>query len=58
MAKAKTVYTCNECGATSPKWVGQCPSCSGWNTLTETAVVRSVAARGVRLLTEASAAII
>jgi DNA repair protein RadA/Sms len=55
VAKIKTVYTCNECGASSPKWVGQCPSCSAWNTLTETAVVRAVAARGVRLLNEASA---
>ncbi len=57
MAKAKTIYTCNECGATSPKWAGQCPSCDAWNTLTETAAVRSVAARGVRLLNESSAAV-
>jgi DNA repair protein RadA/Sms len=36
MAKAKSVYTCTECGATSPKWQGQCPGCSQWNTLVET----------------------
>ena len=36
MAKAKTQYTCNECGATSPKWAGQCPGCNAWNTLVET----------------------
>ncbi|MDP3874236.1 MAG: DNA repair protein RadA [Methyloversatilis sp.] len=36
MAKAKSVYSCTECGATSPKWAGQCPGCSGWNTLVET----------------------
>jgi DNA repair protein RadA/Sms len=35
MAKAKTVYTCTECGASSPKWQGQCPSCMAWNTLVE-----------------------
>ncbi len=36
MAKVKTIYTCTECGATSPKWQGQCPGCNDWNTLVET----------------------
>ena len=36
MAKARTVYTCTECGASSPKWQGQCPGCERWNTLVET----------------------
>lgn len=35
MAKAKTIYTCTECGASEPKWQGQCPSCMAWNTLVE-----------------------
>ena len=35
MAKSKTVYSCTECGATSPKWQGQCPGCGVWNTLVE-----------------------
>ncbi|GAA5161471.1 DNA repair protein RadA [Viridibacterium curvum] len=35
MAKAKTVYSCTECGAQSPKWQGQCPGCGQWNTLVE-----------------------
>jgi len=30
MSKIKSVYSCNECGAQSPKWVGQCP---GWQCL-------------------------
>lgn len=38
MAKAKTQYSCTECGALSPKWQGQCPGCNAWNTLVETAV--------------------
>ncbi len=38
MAKAKTVYTCTECGGSAPKWQGQCPHCSAWNTLVETVV--------------------
>jgi DNA repair protein RadA/Sms len=33
--KAKTVYSCTECGGTSPKWQGQCPHCGAWNTLVE-----------------------
>jgi DNA repair protein RadA/Sms len=41
MAKAKTVYTCTECGGQSPKWQGQCPHCSEWNTLVETIVEAS-----------------
>jgi DNA repair protein RadA/Sms len=36
MAKAKSIYTCNECGGQSTKWQGQCPHCQAWNTLTET----------------------
>ena len=36
MAKTKTTYACTECGGTSSKWQGQCPSCGVWNTLVET----------------------
>ena len=35
MAKEKTIYTCTECGGTSPKWLGKCPHCNAWNTLVE-----------------------
>ena len=38
MARAKTVYTCTECGGQVPKWQGQCPHCNEWNTLVETAI--------------------
>jgi DNA repair protein RadA/Sms len=38
MAKAKTNYTCSECGGISNKWTGQCPACHAWNTLVETVV--------------------
>jgi DNA repair protein RadA/Sms len=44
MAKAKSVHICTECGASSPKWQGQCPGCGLWNTLVET--VAEVAATG------------
>lgn len=33
MAKDSVVYTCETCGHENPKWLGQCPSCGGWNTL-------------------------
>ncbi len=36
MAKAKTVYSCTECGGQVLKWQGQCPHCQQWNTLVET----------------------
>ena len=35
MAKAKATYTCRECGASFPKWTGQCPECNAWNSLEE-----------------------
>jgi len=35
MAKAKTLYVCGECGASQPKWSGQCPDCGAWNSLSE-----------------------
>jgi len=42
MARSKTTHVCTECGATSPKWQGQCPGCSGWNTLVETVAEASL----------------
>lgn len=35
MAKAKTTYLCEACGARQPKWQGQCPDCGAWNTIVE-----------------------
>ena len=35
MAKAKTAFVCNDCGADYPKWQGQCGECHAWNTLSE-----------------------
>jgi DNA repair protein RadA/Sms len=34
MAKPKTAYVCNECGAEHSQWQGQCSACNAWNTLT------------------------
>ncbi len=54
MAKAKTVYTCTECGGQTLKWQGQCPHCNAWNTLVETIAEKTasryqVAAQSSRL---------
>jgi len=35
MSKNKIQYVCNQCGAVSPKWGGQCTDCGEWNCLTE-----------------------
>jgi DNA repair protein RadA/Sms len=35
VAKTKTVYVCQNCGAKEPKWMGRCTSCGEWNTFTE-----------------------
>jgi len=35
MAKDKAIFICSECGGTSAKWLGKCPSCGAWNTLVE-----------------------
>ncbi len=39
MSKSKTRYVCRECGASFPKWAGQCVDCKAWNTLHEEAVL-------------------
>ncbi|MBI5451224.1 MAG: DNA repair protein RadA [Gammaproteobacteria bacterium] len=33
--RAKTIYSCTECGAQSNKWAGQCGSCGAWNAMIE-----------------------
>jgi len=38
MAKDKTLFSCSDCGGTSPKWLGKCPHCGAWNTLVESVV--------------------
>ena len=35
MAKTKSVYVCQNCGVSSPKWIGRCPSCGEWNSFVE-----------------------
>ncbi|WP_290697800.1 DNA repair protein RadA [Amphritea sp.] len=50
MAKAKSAYVCNDCGADYSKWQGQCTACNAWNTLTEIRLssAKASSARGAR----------
>lgn len=41
MAKPKTFYICNECGAESPQWFGKCPACGTYNSLEEQITIQS-----------------
>ena len=40
MAKIKTSFFCQNCGAQAPKWTGRCPSCGQWNTFVEEVIQR------------------
>ncbi|MEJ7649676.1 MAG: DNA repair protein RadA [Nakamurella sp.] len=37
-ARVRTAYSCTECGHQAAKWVGRCPDCQAWGSLSETAV--------------------
>jgi DNA repair protein RadA/Sms len=53
VAKAKTLYTCTECGGQALKWQGQCPHCQAWNTLEETIAEAAPSANRFALIAEA-----
>ncbi len=49
MARAKSTFICQNCGASYPKWVGKCENCGEWNSLVEQVVAstgNSAVARG------------
>lgn len=51
MAKARTNFICQNCGAIAPRWQGKCESCGEWNSLVEEAPssgIGALAARGAR----------
>ncbi len=41
MAKAKTIFLCNNCGYESAKWLGKCPACNEWNSFVEEKIQKS-----------------
>ncbi len=48
MPKVRTQYICQNCGGTSPRWMGRCPTCGEWNALVETRVEAPVTTRSGR----------
>lgn len=48
MAKAKTIFFCSSCGASSPKWLGKCPHCGEWNSYQEEIIQKETAAEEKR----------
>ncbi|MEC7139697.1 MAG: AAA family ATPase, partial [Pseudomonadota bacterium] len=38
MARGRSHYVCQDCGATHSRWSGKCEQCGGWNTLVEEAI--------------------
>lgn len=45
MAKTKSVYVCQNCGAEAVKWLGKCPACGEWNTYVEERVTKETSGR-------------
>lgn len=43
MAKSKTIFSCQNCGAQSPKWLGRCPDCGNWNSYVEERLADDIA---------------
>ena len=35
MAKPRSVFVCQQCGAQFPKWLGRCTDCGAWESLAE-----------------------
>ena len=44
--KPKVVFSCQECGAQSQKWLGRCPECEAWNSIVEERAVPATAGAG------------
>ncbi|HVA67456.1 MAG TPA: DNA repair protein RadA [Elusimicrobiota bacterium] len=55
MGRLKSIYRCQECGYSDPKGMGQCPTCSAWNTMVEEVVESSPAKAERRRLAEGAA---
>ena len=44
MARTRTSYVCQSCGATSARWQGRCEACGEWNTIAEEVIDSGVGA--------------
>lgn len=48
MARVTTIHVCSACGHESPRWLGQCPGCQAWGTITEERAAKPSGGRGAR----------
>ena len=48
MAKVRSNYVCQNCGAVSQKWQGKCEACDGWNCVVEEQVGSGIGAQAAR----------
>lgn len=49
MAKNKSVFVCQNCGAESARWIGRCPSCKEWNTYHEEIIAPASSSRDLSI---------
>lgn len=45
-----TKFVCQNCGASSPKWLGRCPACGEYNTMVEEIIEKKISRKKSRLL--------
>src|SRR6058998_3384129 len=50
MSRQTSIFECQSCGYSSPKWLGRCPDCGSWNSFLEEkrTAQRPKAAAGIR----------
>ena len=55
---SKTLYTCQQCGGTAPRWLGKCPHCGAWNSLIESVIEAAPASKNRLSLAAAPAGLV
>jgi DNA repair protein RadA/Sms len=48
MAKPRTSFICQSCGAVTPRWQGRCESCGAWNSILEEGAASGIGAQTAR----------
>lgn len=56
-SKAQSQYVCQNCGNSSPRWLGKCPACGEWNSYVEERVIREKRSHGKASCNSSSIAI-
>ncbi|NTW03624.1 MAG: DNA repair protein RadA, partial [Oscillochloris sp.] len=45
MAKTRTIFVCQQCGAQQSRWMGKCPDCGTWDSFVEQIEARQPSAK-------------